>query len=291
MNFKALQYFSTVAELGSFTQTAEKLGVAQSAVSMSVKKLEKELGLQLFLRHDRAVTLTDEGKRLLHHAQIIEQAVADATLEMQELKGLTQGSVRVGIPGMLGSYHFPPILMAFRHRYPDLNLSVIEGGTWELQQMLENRELDLSVIVEDFAPPELEIRRFLRAEMLVTVSRDDPLAKLDSITTEQFFQQDLVMFKEGYFHRKIVDRLAQETKAKPKIVFETNLIPLIKQIIKQEFGVSTLLGMVVEEDPDLVAIPFSDPVWLNLGIAWRKDGYLSQANRAFVEFVLEQSGK
>lgn len=288
MNFKALQYFSTVAELNSFTRTAEKLGVAQSAVSMSIKKLEKELGLQLFLRHDRNVSLTDEGKRLLHHAKLIAQAVDDASLEMQELKGLTQGSVRVGIPGMLGSYHFPPILMAFRHRYPDLNLSVIEGGTWELQKMLENRELDLSVIVEDFAPPELEIRRFLRAEMLVTVAKEDPLAELESISVDQFFEQDLVMFKEGYFHRKIIDQLAKEHQAKPKIVFETNLIPLIKQIIKQEFGVSTLLGMVVEEDPDLVAIPFSKPVWLNLGIAWRKDGYLSQANRAFVEFVLEQ---
>lgn len=288
MNLRALEYFSTVAQLGSFSRAAEALDVAQSAVSTAVKKLETELGLLLFERRDRTIRLTDEGARLLRHALGIRQAVEDATLEMAELSGLRSGNVRVGIPGMLGSYHFPPILMAFRHRYPELDLSVIEGGTWELQQQLEAGEMDVAVIVEDFAPPALETRRFLQAEMLVTVHRDHPLASRRHISVEEFFAQELVMFKEGYFHRKVVDQLAREAGVKPKLGFETNLIPLIKQIIKQEFGVSTLLGMVVEEDPELVTISFEQPVWLNLCIAWRKDGYLSKANRAFVEFLLEQ---
>lgn len=288
MNLRALRYFAQVAEANSFTRAAESLGVAQSAVSLAVKKLEQELGLQLIDRQDRSVNLTDEGRHLLRHARLIGQAVADAELEMSELKGLRQGEVRVGIPGMMGSYYFPPVLMAFRHRHPELNLSVIEGGTWELQRMLERKELDLGVIVEDFAPDDLEYRRILRAEMLVTVSREHPLAAMESVPYELFFEQDLVMFKEGYFHRKVVDQLAREIDAKPNIVFETNLIPLIKQIVKQEFGVTTLLGMVVSDEPDLVTIPFSEPVWLNLCIAWRRDGYLSRANQAFVDFVMEQ---
>lgn len=288
MNVKGLRYFGAVAQFGSFTRAAETLGVAQSAVSMAVKKLENELGLQLIDRQDRSVTLTDEGRRLLHHARLVEQALADADLEMRELRGLGQGNVRVGIPGMMGSYFFPPVLMAFRHRYPDLDLTVIEGGTWELQRMLENKELDLGVIVEDFAPPELEIRPILRAEMLVVVASGHPLAAQQSVSYRTFFAQDLVMFKEGYFHRKVVDQLAREIDAQPRIVFETNLVPLIKQIVKQEFGVTTLLRMVVEEEPELTAIPFSEPVWLNLGIAWRRDGYLSRANRAFVDFLIEQ---
>lgn len=288
MNLNHLRYFASVAELGGFTRAAERLGIAQSAVSLAIKKLESDLGLQLLDRKDRTVTLTDEGRRLLHHARLIRKAVDDATLEMDELRGLTRGEVRVGIPGMLGSYYFPPVLMAFRHRYPELNLSVIEGGTWELQRMLERKELDLGVIVEDFAPPELEYRSLLSAEMLVTVARDHPLAARESIDFGTFFEQELVMFKEGYFHRKIVDDLARSIDATPNIVFETNLIPLIKQIVRQGFGVSTLLGMVVEGESDLVTLPFAEPVWLKLCIAWRRDGYLSRANRAFVDFVLDQ---
>ncbi len=118
MDFKQLRYFHEIVRLGSFTRAAEALYVAQPAVSVAIRKLEAELDLTLFHRNDRKVTLTDEGARLLPHAQRILQAVSDAQLEMQELKGLTQGMVRVGIPGMLGSYYFPPILMAFRHRHP-----------------------------------------------------------------------------------------------------------------------------------------------------------------------------
>lgn len=289
MDFKQLRYFHEIARLGSFTRAAETLYVAQPAVSVAIRKLEAELELTLFHRHDRKVMLTDEGARLLPHAQRILQAVSDAQLEMQELKGLTQGKVRVGIPGMLGSYYFPPILMAFRHRHPNLSLQVVEGGTWQLQQMLESGELDLAVIVRDFVPPELEARTFQREEMRVVVAQDHRFAQQACISLSDFFSEELVMFRPGYFHRKIIDRLAEEAGVTPNIGFETNLLPLIKSIIKQGFGISTLLSMVVKEDADLIDLPFEQPVWLDLCIAWRREGYLSRANRAFVDFLLEQS--
>ena len=289
MDIKPLRYFQAIADANSFTKAAEQLHVAQPAISMAIKKLEAELDLTLFHRHERQISLTDEGKKLLLHSRRILQAIDDARLEMEELKGLTKGEVRVGIPSMLGSYYFPPILMAFRHRYPELDLSVIEGGTWQLQQMLERGELDLAIIVADVLPQELQARTFLREQMLVTVAKDHPLAQQTVVSYDDFFREELVMFKEGYFHRKVVDRLAARTECTPNISFETNLIPLIKAIINQGFGISTLLGMVIEEDPDLIGLPFEEPVWLDLSIAWRRDGYLSRANQAFVDFLLEHS--
>lgn len=289
MDIKPLRYFQAIADANSFTKAAEQLHVAQPAISMAIKKLETELDLTLFHRHERQISLTDEGKKLLQHSRRILQAIDDARLEMEELKGLTKGEVRVGIPSMLGSYYFPPILMAFRHRYPELNLSVIEGGTWQLQQMLERGELDLAIIVAEFLPEELQATTFLREQMLVTVAQDHPLAQHTCVSYDDFFREELVMFKEGYFHRKIVDRMAASTACTPNISFETNLIPLIKAIVKQGFGISTLLGMVIEEDTDLIGLPFDEPVWLDLSVAWRRDGYLSRANQAFVDFLLEHS--
>ncbi|MCV6589626.1 MAG: LysR family transcriptional regulator [Marinobacterium sp.] len=289
MDIRQLRYFHTIARLQSFTRAAEELHIAQPAISMAIRKLEQQLGLQLFQRSQRQVRLTDEGLRLLEHAGRILQAVDDATLEMAELGGLTRGEVRVGIPSMLGSYFFPPILMAFRHHYPSLKLTVIEGGTWQLQQMLEAGELDLSVIVAEFVPETLEARSFLQTQMLVTVAQDHPFAGQHSVTVEQFFSQELVMFKEGYFHRKIVERLADQHQLTPQIGFETNLIPLIKSIVQQGFGISTLLEMVIQPDDHLVTLPFSEPVALDLSIAWRRDGYLSTANQAFRDFMLEQA--
>ena len=290
MDTKQLRYFKAVADNLSFTKAAKQLHIAQPALSMAVQKLEAELELTLLHRKDRKVSLTDEGKHLYRHAAKIMQATEDALLEMQELKGLLKGEVRVGIPSMLGSYYFPPILMAFRHRYPQLTLTVIDRGADELQKLLEAGELDLAVIVDQFTPDSLQSSVFLREQMMVICPKEHSFAALESIEYEQLFSEELVMFNTGFFHRNVVDRLSAEAGIKPQISFETNLLPLIKSIVKQGFAISTLMKMVIEDEPELIARPFTKPVWLDLSIAWRKDGYLSKANRTFVDFVLEQSG-
>jgi DNA-binding transcriptional LysR family regulator len=287
MDLKQLRYFQAVALHRSFSKAAEHLHIAQPAISMSIKKLEEHLNLTLFHRADRTIRLTDEGERLLIHANTILQSFADAELEMRELHGLERGTVRIGISSMLGSYYFPPILMAFKKRYPKLNLEVIEGGTWQLQQMIESGELDMGVVVDAFISPHLQRSIFLREPMLVTLNHQHPLAKKSAITYEEFFKEELVMFKAGYFHRNVIDRLASQIGATPNIGFETNLVPLIKAIIKQGYGVSTLLGMAVADDSELVALPFAEPIFLDLAIAWPKERYLSKANQVFVDFLME----
>lgn len=289
IEIKPLRYFLTVVEEGSFTRAAERLHIAQPAISMAIKKLEKTLNVDLFHRKERKVSLTDEGRILLEHAKKLIQQADQMAIAMQELSGLDQGEVRVGIPSMLGSYYFPPILMAFRHRYPNLSLQVIEGGTWKLQQMLENGEIDLSVIVAEQPNPHLETRALLKEQMMVTVNPEHPFAQLDSVPPSLFFKEELVMFKEGYFHRRVIDRLAQQQGITPNFGFETNLIPLIKSIVKQGFGITTLLGMVIEENDQLITRPFCEEVWLDIMIAWRKDGYLSKANEAFLRFLMQET--
>lgn len=286
MEIKQLRYFLTVADQLSFTKAAKSLGVAQPAISMSIQKLEQDLALTLLHRADRKVSLTDEGRALYQYAQRIIQTHDDAELEMSERRGLVKGDVRIGISSMLGSYYFPPILMAFKHQYPMLNLEVIEGGTSDLQHKIEKGDIDLGVVVAEDVPESLEMRSILTEEMLVTVDETHAFTELDKVTPAQFFAEELVMFKQGYFHRKAVDRLAKETGASLNIGFETNLLPLIKSIIKQGFGISTLLAMVTQDDDALITRPFDPPIFLDLNIAWRKHGYLSHANKAFLEFLL-----
>ena len=285
LEIKALRYFVAVVDANGFTAAARTLHVAQPAVSMAIRKLENTLELNLFHRRERGIELTDEGRVLLTHARRILQAVSDAELEMHELHGLTRGEVRIGVPSMLGSYYFPPILMAFRHRYPNLQLTVVESGTRKIQQMLSEGEIDMGVIVSDTPPADLESYTFLRDQMMAILPQDHPLATKESISFDEFFREDLVVFKQGYFHREQLDKLAHASGSPLKIGFETNLLPLIKQIVRHGFAISTLLEMAISDASDLVARPFAEPVWLDLSIAWRRDGYLSRANCAFVEFL------
>lgn len=285
MNTKALHYFVIIAEMQSFSRAAEVLHIAQSALSVSIKKLELSIGLTLFHRHDKGVQLTDEGDRLYQHAKEILQKLDDAVLEMQELKGLVKGEVKLGVPSMMGSYFFPDILMAFKQQYPDLKMTIIDAGTQSIRQMLLDGELDLGVILNENVPDSLEIEPLIEDDMLVVVSPEHEFATKPSISIEEFFSQELIMFKKGYFHREMVDKLCVEHGFEPNISIETNLIPMILKVVHKDFAIGALLKLVTEQESSVVGIPFEQPITLKIGMAWRKAGYLSVADKAFMEFT------
>ncbi|PWQ96286.1 LysR family transcriptional regulator [Leucothrix arctica] len=289
MESKVLRYFCAVVDCGSFTGAAAALSIAQPAISMSIKRLEQEVGFPLFNRLERRLSLTDEGEVLYRHAKTVTQRVDDARNAMNELQGLESGLVRVGIPGMLGSYHFPSLLMAFRHRYPDIKLSIVDAGTVKLQSMLEQGEVDLAFVESDTILPSLEGVSIMQVPMVAAVAEDHRFASRPTIGVEEFLREELAIFKPGYFHRQLIDQLAEKAGIELNVSIETNLIPLMKSFVRQGFGITAFLDIVLQEGEGLVAIPFTEDFLLDIQVAWRKQGYLSMANRAFRDFMIEES--
>ena len=287
MDLKQLSFFAEVARRASFTKAAQQLCVVQSAVSIAIKKLEADLGLALFNRVGKKVSLTAEGKVLLEHAHRIIDQFQSARQAMDELKGLEKGVVRIGLPSLLGTYYFPDILADFKRRYPNLRLSVYEAGARQLQQMIHEGELDMGIVVRDELPENLEARGFLKEEMVACVAPGHPFAGASGISHEEFLRQELVLFKEDYFHREFINRISHRLGQSLDIVVETNLVPLIISTVAQGSGITTFLRMVADATPGLVAVPFNDPVYLELCIAWKKDAFLAKADQAFIEFLLQ----
>jgi DNA-binding transcriptional LysR family regulator len=286
MELRQLRQFVAVVQLGSFTAAAKQLGIAQPAISATIKKLEQQLSIQLLQRNERKVSLSAEGEVLYQHAtQLLKQA-EDTEQAMQSLKGLDSGTVTIGIPSMMGSYFFPPLLMAFKNQYPQLNLSVIDAGTELVRQKLLNGELDLGIVVTTDVPAELVCEPIYTGELLACCSQDNPLSQQNSISHREFLEHELVLFREGYFHHKVIEQISREQQMVPQVSFQTNLIPLIKSIVARDFGISTLLSMVLQPGDALHSLSFDPPFYLELGLAWRRDAYLSRANQRFREFVL-----
>ncbi|BDR33961.1 TPA: LysR family transcriptional regulator [Photobacterium damselae] len=291
MDTRLLTYFHALAEAGNFTKAAEKLHIAQPALSVAIKKLEQQLELDLFHRNERKITLTHEGEVLLQHAKIILQQLKDANIAMAELRGLEKGEVRLGVPSMLGSYFFPQILMGFKSRYPNLKLTMVEAGTQSIRKMLVDGELDLGVIINENVPDSLNVEHLLTSQMVAVVSPEHPFAQQNQVNFDDFFQQEMVMFKTGYFHREFIDRVCSDYQLEPKISFETNLLPMILNIVRHDFAVSALLELVTEHESGVTAVPFATPVYLDIAMAWRKTGYLSLAERTFMDFVKQHCQK
>ncbi len=278
MDLKQLTYLLAVRDAGSFTKAANGLHVAQPAISMAIAKLEQQLELRLFDRQDRNVRLTPEGEVLCRHAERLLRQMHQAEAEMAELKGLERGEVRIGIPYMMGSYYFPPILMAFKHRYPGLKIRVEEAGTRELLSRMVDGSLDLAILITSDLPPALEGAQLLREEMLMVVGEEHPLRQARSVSLSEFFSQELAMFRRGFYHREHMEALAQGLGCEPDIAFESNLIPLLKAVVKEGkgFAVTTFLRMALDEEPAQTGDPvcprsFSICAWRGGGIRspWR----------------------
>ncbi|WP_319533866.1 LysR family transcriptional regulator [uncultured Vibrio sp.] len=288
MELRQLKHFVAAAELGSISAAARLMNLAQPAISSSIKKLEQELKTPLFNRRDRGITLTVAGNEFLSHAKQILNQAEDAKLAMQAMEGLDQGLVDVAVPSMLGSYYFPPLVMAFRHQYPNIDMNILDTGTRNIRRMLLEGEVELGVVASKDLTPELESGPLIREEMVVCMAVDHPLAEKEVIKYSDFLAHDLVLFQKGYYHHTLIDRVSQQVNIKPKVAFSSNLLPLIKAVIRQGYAISPMWKVAISNDDEIVTRPFAETFEIDLSLAWRKDSYLSRANQTFRDFLLSE---
>jgi DNA-binding transcriptional LysR family regulator len=285
MNLQQLGYFKQLADTGNFTRAAKKIGIAQPALSIAIKKLELGLGLNLINRSDKHDLLTAEGKVLYQSAVQLLANAEQVTLQMQELKDLKSGVVRFGVSAMMGSYYFPQVLAAFKQQYPNINVQLYEQGTATLETMLLNGEVDIALIRDDQQSSQLRYVDFIEEPIMAGMPADHPLANGKSITLYTFCQQPLVLFREGYYLRETISQYSQQHNLPLDIKLETNLIELQKSLVKNNLGITNCLSKIMQSDQDLVCLPFSPPIVLKLGLAWKKNHYLSNASKTFKEFI------
>ncbi|MGX9417592.1 LysR family transcriptional regulator [Vibrio sp. RC27] len=288
MELRQLKHFIAVVETGSISAAARQLNLAQPAVSTSIKKLEAELKVDLFHRRERGVSITTAGTQFTEHARRVLCQAKDAKLAMQALEGLDTGEVEICVPSVLGSYYFPPLLMAFKHQYPGLNINVTDTGTRNIRDLLLAGTVELGVVADKDLTPELASGKLIREEMVVCMAADHPLAEKEVISYHDFLSHELVLFRKGYYHHILIERISREVNLAPKVAFSSNLLPLIKSIIRQGYAVSPMWKVAIQADDSIVTRPFEKSFSVDLSLAWRHDSYLSRANKVFRDFVLDQ---
>lgn len=287
MNSRQLKVFKIVAEMGNFTKAARQLHIVQPAVSNTIKKLEDELQLSLFIRKDKSVSLTTEGEVLLKNAHIILSQFEKAELEMVELREMERGEVRIGVTDTLGTYYLPKIITAFKQKYPGLNFSIQVHGFRKMQQLIEEGLIDMGTVIMDDMSNNMDGCHFLTDEIVACVAKSHPLAEYSVISHREFVQESLIGFNHGTYKREIMEKICRQEKVIPNFIFETNLISLIKDVVADGYGVTWSSRPVVEGDPRLKMIPFDPPHYIKFAVAWKKGSELSMANRAFVNFLVD----
>lgn len=291
---RQLQHFVAVAEEHHFTRAAARSHLSQSALSASIRSLERELGTPLFVRTTRRVELTPAGQALVDHARLILDTAAAAREVATALDGRLGGTLDVGGIPTGAVLNQAKLLADFRSRHPYVRLNYRTGTSPELLEDLRSGQLDVAIIsVPHALPVGCEVRPLASVPMKLICRPDHPLAGQAIVDMARLERETFI----GGAPHSVNDDAIQRVKARraadhrdPEVSIRANDVRSILELVAYGLGVALLPGYLADSRPPLVAVPISDPTFLwTLGVVTALLHHVSPATRAMLD-ILDADG-
>jgi DNA-binding transcriptional LysR family regulator len=288
MELRQLQYFVAVADEGHFTRAAERLLIAQPAISQQIRRLEAELGEPLFDRDRRHVQLTAAGRALLPHARAALAAAGRAKAAVQSLSGLLSGQLTVGTFEGAPERLLATALSRFRQSHPAVEVRATENYAAELLAAVRRGELDAAIagLPDTARPPSgLTVTELASDPLVVTTRPDHPLARETGIPLTRLRDEPMVALTAGSSQRAHLERACRKAGFEPKITAETMRLNLLHELVSQGTGIAVIPRSSAGTADRTALIPITRPrlrVRIVLAAAQTTP---SPAARAFLDIV------
>lgn len=291
MNFHQLFVFYEVARAGGFSPAAEKLFLTQPAVTSQVKNLESFYGLQVFERAGRKVVLTEEGRILYEYADRIFNLGREAEEALNDFRGLSRGTLRIGATFTFGDYYLGSLLGAFHRKYPRIVLQVLAGNTNQIIENVLAGQSDVAFVALDPRQEKITAREVISDALVGAVSREHPLARKKTLSIRDLHGQRLILREKGSSPRRLIEALFQERGIAPLVIMESASTAAIKKMAEEGCGIAVLSQQVIQKEvraKTLVRLPFCDArILYHFYLIHHRDKYFSRALRAFRDLVEE----
>ena len=284
MELRQLEYFVAVAEESNFTRAAERVHVAQPGVSAQIRRLERELGQDLFDRTSRSVRLTEVGAAVLPYARAALAAVTAARLAVDELTGLLRGHVAVGTVTS-HDVDLPGLLAAFHDDHPAVEITLTESTSDDLLDRLRTGRLDAAIVsIGRRTPSGVEVQVVTDQPIVAAVGHEHELAVHDTITLDTLRGRPLISLPRGTGLRARLDEACAAAGFTPHIAFEASDPEVLAQLAAHGLGAAILPGeFAAVRAGRLRSLAITRPALRGrLVLAWRADGPGSPAGRALV---------
>jgi DNA-binding transcriptional LysR family regulator len=284
MELRQLRYLDTVARRRSFTQAAQELHVAQSALSQQVGRLERELGVELLRRTTRRVEVTEAGEVVLARARRALAEVDSVRADVDAMLGLVRGTLRLGGVPPIGPTHPAALIAEFTRAHPGVAVTVHEGLAFALLDQLRDGRLDLVIaLVDPDSFDELDGVRLLDEELVLITALDHPIARARRVRVDRLAGQSLVAYGAGSALREALRTLVPDGR----IIAEANDQVTVRELVARGLGMSVMPHSVVAAHGDRLAIrPLSPRQALPVSLVWRTGERPTPAAQAFREHVL-----
>ncbi len=251
-----LRIVKAIATEKSFKSAAERLFVSQPSLSKQIKTLEYELGINLFNRTNRKVTLTEAGQLFLKYTDRTLALCEETCRAMEDLKNGEQGNLIIGGSQTIGTYLMPQIIAAFNQKNPQITLNVQVDSTRNIARNIVERQIDIAIVGGDVPiqfKKNLQIEPFAEDELSLIVSNSHPFAnrKEKIINKEDLYHLNFITLNTNSTIKNFIDRTLLQNEIQTKnfnIVMQLNSIEAIKTAVGLGLGVAFVSASAIKKE-------------------------------------------
>lgn len=295
MQIESLKVFCDLAETESFTKAAQINGVTQSAVSQQISSLERQFKSLLIERSKKKFRLTREGQVLYEYSKQIIQTYDALQSQLQEIKDIISGTIRVATIYSIGLHDLPPYIKQFLKDYPTVHVHVEYRRANQVYEDVLGNVVDLGLVAYPTKDPKLEIIALRKDPLVLICHPQHPFAKQKTIKLKSLANQKFIGFEPDIPTRKALDKILKEHSVSVHNVLEFDNIETVKRAVEIDAGVSIVpLGTISQEisKQTLASVQLDDGDFFRpLAAIYKKNKVLSPAIRQFVSMLKENDGK
>lgn len=285
---RQLRYFLAVARRLHFTRAAEDLHIAQPALSQAIIQLERELGVTLFERHSRGVSLTTPGQVLERGAERTLRELEVAVDEVRSYVGQVTGRVRLGAWQSM-EVRLPDLLAAFRSAYPAVDVAINEIVSDGMLESVRTGTLDLAMVVQraHVNMSGLECEAFITEPYELAVASTHSLAQRRHVRLSELAAEPFVLHRPGSAVRDQILQACAEAGFAPRIALETGEMSAARAFVAAGLGVTILpRSSLLSPGPVVHLVQLRPTLHRTSIVVWPRKGHSSAAARSFLDFTL-----
>jgi DNA-binding transcriptional LysR family regulator len=287
VELRNLRALIEIAKRGGFSSAAKGLGTTQSTVSKAIQQLEHDCGLQLIERLGRGIRLTDAGELVLRRAENMLSEREHLFSELDDLRGLQRGKLKLGLPLMASSVLFANLVAAFRKRYPLIEVELEEQGSHQLEDDVRKGRIEVGATLvpnaEDF-----ECRMVKEEPLMALLPVDHPLANRTSLRLEDLAPCRAILFEEGFMLNSIIQAAFRKRKLTLIDVGRSPNADFMMAMVAAGIGVAFLPQLILntrDHTSVRAVVMEEDDMWWRLALIWRRGRVLSPAAQRWLEMA------
>jgi DNA-binding transcriptional LysR family regulator len=290
VDIKHLQYFIEVTNFNSFSRAADHLFITQPTISKMIKNLEEELGVALFDRSRKQVTLTDAGRIILEQAKLIDKAFKNLEMELDNLLGLKKGHIRIGLPPIFDAHLFLKIMGSFHEKYPSITFEIVEDGSKKIEEDVSKNLLDVGVVVLPTNDNVFDHFSFIEEDLNLILHSSHPLAQRDSVHLAELADESFILLNKDFVLSDVIISACNSVGFYPHTISECSQRSFIEEMVASKLGISLLPESICRHlHKDVRSVKVVNPsISWSLAIIWGKNQYLSYAANEWLQFTKEQ---